>query len=174
MRKQVSEAPKHRSNVCAAKKQNHRIDEAHYVDSKYFFRVMLWYLKFPPISSTQSIFLLQRVIWSFCVCRSSPNPRPPRPDPRSPPQTTCTHHAKREANAIDCGDGSSGEDLERRPSLTPPCSVANTTLISRSLQLPSAPSQGVAQVACCATASGRHLLLHTSPDIEPGRQGRPT
>jgi hypothetical protein len=125
---------------------------------------MLWCLKFPPISSIQSIFLPQRVIRSFRVCRSSPKPCPPRPDPRPPPQTTRTHHAKREANAIDCSDDSSGEDLERRPSLTPPCSVANTFLISRSLQLPPAPSQGI---AC-------HRLLPAPPDVEPRRQGRPT
>jgi hypothetical protein len=134
---------------------------------------MLWCLKFPPIFSTHSIFLSQRVIWSFRVCRSSPT-RPPRPDPCPPPQMTRTHHANREANAIDYSDGSSSEDLGRRPSLTPSCSVANTTLICRFLQLPPAPSQGVAPVACRTTTSGRHQLLLASPDVEPRRQGRQT
>jgi hypothetical protein len=106
-----------------------------------------------------------------------PDPRPqltrtpPRLDPRPGP-----------SDGVHASRGTRGNALRRRllrrrserlQSLTPQCSIANTALISRSLLLSSAPSQGVTLVAYCATASGcRHILA--SLDVEPGRQGRPT
>jgi hypothetical protein len=132
---------------------------------------MLWCLKFLPISSTQSIFLPQRVIWSFRVCGSSLTRTPPRPDPRPGPSDDV--HASRETRGDALRRRLLRRGSERRQSLTPQCSVANTTLISRSLLLPPVPSQGIAPVACRATASGRRHLP-TSPDVETGRQGRPT
>jgi hypothetical protein len=97
-------------------------------------RVMLWCLKFPPISSTQSIFLPQRVIWSFRVCGSSLTRTPPRPDPRPGPSDDA--HASRETRGDALRRRLLRRGFERRQSLTPQCSVAYTALISRSLLLP--------------------------------------
>jgi hypothetical protein len=135
------------------------------------FDVILWCLKFPPISSTQSIFLPQRVIWSFRVCGSSLTRTPPRPDQHPGPSDD--GHASRETRGDALWRRLLRRGFERRQSLTRQCSVANTALISRSLLLPLAPSKGVAPVACRATASGRQHLPASS-ELEPGRQGRPT
>jgi hypothetical protein len=125
----------------------------------------LWCMKFPLISSTYSIFLPQRVIWSFRVCRSPPHGAA-RPTSAPSDDAHTSHEPRGERHRLRRRLLWRGSRTAALPHASLLCSQHNPHL---SLPLARCRIDGLPR-----HASGRHRLLPTSPDIEPRRQGRPT